>query len=180
MAKGRESRGIVPLDRELHSGSRFEQSRGRPDFDFQWHNVARPQLLNARMAMQGTQRRGAQRVQLPVGSAQPSLGYRIAFVSVVGEEYLPAAGIELPQDRAESSPSEVLTQSFNRMLPITSTARPNRRAKTALSFRPIGRYRTLPSEAAGSGSRLPVFAQRYKTAGCTDEGGQPASLRTSC
>src|SRR5580700_11218762 len=81
--------------------------------------------------------------------------------------------------RSRSLDSDALTQSFSRMLPISSTTCSNRREKTALVFGLAGRYCTLPLEATGSLCRLPVFAQRYSGADCTDEGGQLSSLRTS-
>src|ERR1700733_914629 len=81
--------------------------------------------------------------------------------------------------RSRSSHSEALTHSFSRMPPISSTACSKRRENTALPFRLVGRYCTLPSEATGSLCRLPVFAQRYSRAACTDEGGQLSSYRTA-
>jgi hypothetical protein len=76
---------------------------------------------------------------------EPSLGYRIAFISAISrKDNFAPAGIELSQHDKQI---QIITfgsadQSFSRMLPISSVSRSNRNEKTARPLRFNARYRT--------------------------------------
>ena len=92
---------ILPLQSQSQSITARQKEASRPDFDINWIDLTRRQLLNFVVSMQRPPVSGPFDVELALRGTQPSLRYRTFGLSGAEESKFLAGGIESTKSRED-------------------------------------------------------------------------------